>query len=515
MAIDYKTGAAPRGTTEDGIPVFCAYDALVPIAETKPNPMNPNKHTPKQIELLGDIIAATGWRAAITVSKRSGLITKGHGRLAAAQKRGWKSVPVEYQDYASDEEEHADLIADNRIAELASMDTIKLANMLQDMDTGAVPMELTAYGEQEIANIIAAIEGADDTVDDGADKAAEPTAHPFSKRGDLWHLGRHRLLCGDATSESDMTRLMDGKLGRMVHTDPPYGVSFLGTFRKGATFDMIKNDDLAGDELVRKLLAPTFRNYVKFTQDDAAFYIWHSDACHREFEDAMIAAGLDERQIIIWVKNNMAIGHNDYQFAHEPCIYAGKVGNKPAFFGGKGEWTTWKVTMRDVTDMSTTLAGGITLTDGKGHRLFATDKPPKGKKSRHIRMNDGRSVYLTSELAQSTIWEIALAHKAIHPNQKPVEIPARAIENSSEPGDIVLDFFAGSGSTLIAADDLDRLCFCAELDPKYVDAIVRRFHEHNTDAQVTLERDGREILLQDVLDDWNAEREKAVSEKEV
>ena len=130
-------------------------------------------------------------------------------------------------------------------------------------------------------------------------------------------------------------------------------------------------------------------------------------------------------------------------------------------------------------------------------------------------MNDGRSVYLTSELAQSTIWEIALAHKAIHPNQKPVEIPARAIENSSEPGDIVLDFFAGSGSTLIAADDLDRLCFCAELDPKYVDAIVRRFHEHNTDAQVTLERDGREVLLQDVLDDWNAEREKAVSEKEV
>ena len=139
--IDYKSPAEPRGTTADGVPVFCAYDEIAAIRDIRPNPCNPNSHNKKQVRLLGDIIQATGWRAPITVSKRSGLITKGHGRRMAAEAKGWKFAPVEYQDYASEEEEHADLIADNRIAELADLDMGKLMDMVEEMDTGTVPVE--------------------------------------------------------------------------------------------------------------------------------------------------------------------------------------------------------------------------------------------------------------------------------------------------------------------------------------------------------------------------------------
>jgi ParB-like chromosome segregation protein Spo0J len=159
ILIDYKSPAEPRGTTNDGVPVFCAYDEIAAIRDIRPNPGNPNSHNKKQVRLLGDIIQATGWRAPITVSKRSGLITKGHGRRMAAAAMGWKSAPVEYQDYASEEEEHADLIADNRIAELADLDMGKLMDMVEEMDTGIVPVELTGFTEEDLQKIIASMEG--------------------------------------------------------------------------------------------------------------------------------------------------------------------------------------------------------------------------------------------------------------------------------------------------------------------------------------------------------------------
>lgn len=495
--IDYKTEAKPREKTVDGVPVFCAYDKIMPLAQLKPNPGNPNEHSDKQIQLLADIIQATGWRAPITVSKRSGLMTKGHGRRLAALAKRWKEVPVEFQDYATEEEEHADLIADNRIAELANLSTEKLMDMIQEMDDGAVPLEMTGYSDQEIEKMLAALEGADDTEDDAAD-AEQAVEQNFSQPGDLWHLGNHRLICGSATSTEDIDRLMNGRKGRMVHTDPPYGVSFVGSGRGANKFGMIKNDDLRQDDLLNKLLGPAFKNYVRVTEPDAGFYIWHASACRREFEDAMIAAGIVEKQYIIWVKNDFVIGHNDYQWAHEPCFYAEKAGQHAAFFGDRGQWTTWKITVRDAEAMSTTLTGGLTLTDGKGHRLYLTDKPPKGKKTRYIRMKEGRPVYVNADTGQGTVWEAAWEHGAIHPNQKPLELPERAIQNSSEPGDLVLDFFGGSGSTMIAAHRLGRVCYSAELDPKYCDAIVERFHKEAAEAVITCERGGKEYTLDEI-----------------
>ena len=162
--MDYKTNAEPRTVAPDGAAVFCRYDELVEVSALKPNPRNPNRHSDGQIELLAKIIESTGWRAPITVSKRSGLIVKGHGRRMAAIHKGLQYAPVEYQDYATDAEERADLLADNRIAELAEMDEGKLADMIKDIQ-GEISTELAGYTARDIENLLGDVKP--DTVDDG------------------------------------------------------------------------------------------------------------------------------------------------------------------------------------------------------------------------------------------------------------------------------------------------------------------------------------------------------------
>jgi len=203
--IDYATEATPRDLTPDGIPVFCVHDEIVLVEKAIPNPKNPNQHSTEQVRLLGNIIRANGWRAAVTISKRSGFIVKGHGRRLAAISIGSNYLPVDYQEYASAAEEWADLIADNRLAELATMDTAMLVDLINEMDTGEVPVELTGYTEEDLAAIIAALDGADDTVDDKADAVPAPQNIPMSKPGghleprqpqtDMWQRDRQSDYC--------------------------------------------------------------------------------------------------------------------------------------------------------------------------------------------------------------------------------------------------------------------------------------------------------------------------------
>ena len=424
--IDYKSSAPPRAKTPDGCAVYCSFDKIVPIRELKPNPANPNTHGDSQIKLLGDIIESTGWRAPITVSKRSGLIVKGHGRRMAAIHKGLQYAPVEYQDYATDAEERADLLADNRIAELAEMDEGKLADMIKDIQ-GEISTELAGYTAKDIENLLGDVKP--DTVDDGVD-AEEKEFPAVCKPGDLWHLGRHRLLCGSATNEADISRLMGSERAQMVHTDPPYGVSYVSS---SGRFDMIKNDQHHGDDLLQGLLIPAFKNYVKYTTDDAAFYIWFATRSAREFMDAMDAAGIEWTQRIVWVKNQFVLGHEDYEWNDEPCFYGRKSGGrKPPFYGDRSQSTSWRVTARDKNSMATTLSGGVMITDGHGGQLYITDRKPKGKKCRTIRLKDGRSLYLQNPSAQTTTWTVDKDAHIDHPNQKPLELPARAIRNSSK-----------------------------------------------------------------------------------
>lgn len=208
---EYTTAAQPKAYA-DGVPVFCAHDAIVPLKDLRPNPKNPNQHPPEQIKLLASIIRATGWRGPITVSKRSGYIVKGHGRMMAAELGDMAEAPVDYQDYVSEAEELADLTADNRIAELATTDNKLLAEVFADIDTGEIPFMLSGYTEEDYGNIVTALSEALHTEEPKGDPDAEipPPAEPVTKYGDLWILGRHRVLCGDCTHPEDRTLLLDG-----------------------------------------------------------------------------------------------------------------------------------------------------------------------------------------------------------------------------------------------------------------------------------------------------------------
>ena len=194
---NYTTETEPKAWAS-GVPVHCAHDEIVDVAALVPNPKNPNTHPDNQIQLLGRIIRETGWRAPITVSKRSGFIVKGHGRLAAALLEGFKEVPVDYQHYDSEAQEYADLVADNRIAELAEIDQKMLADIFADIDTGEIPLELTGYTEDEVEDIVTALsEALHKDLDDPDDVPEVPEPDQvITQQGDLWILGRHRLLCG-------------------------------------------------------------------------------------------------------------------------------------------------------------------------------------------------------------------------------------------------------------------------------------------------------------------------------
>ena len=306
--------------------------------------------------------------------------------------------------------------------------------------TGLPIVFLSGYTEDEIANLLTAIAGDGDSEADGVDDEVPPPQIPMSRPGDLWLLGEHRVICGSATDRATVERLMDGKLAHCVFTDPPYGVSYVSQSGK---FEMLENDNLTEDSLVQELILPAFRHAVAFTIDDAAFYIWHSSSRRQDFYYAMTAAGLLERQTIIWAKNGIALGHADYQWAHEPCFYCSKGENAPRFFGDRAQHTVWRVTRRESGTMETTISGGITITDGAGSKMHITEKPPKDKKSRYLRVEKGKGVYLYSEGKENTLWEVNRETGTEHPTQKPVELAQRAIENSTQEGEIVLDLFGG------------------------------------------------------------------------
>lgn len=496
---DWRTEAEPRAVTPEGVPVFCAYDELAPIGKCVPNPGNPNTHPPKQIALLAAIIKGQGWRKPITISRRSGFVVAGHGRLEAAQLLGASVVPVEYQQYATEAEEYADLMADNRIAELAEMNTSALADMLQSMDTGEMPLEMSGYTADDLEELLNALGGLDDTENKGEDSVPPPRNIPMTHVGDIWHLGQHRLICGDSTKPETLQALMGEERAQCVNTDPPYGISLDGGGGHGKRQKeqikengMIANDELTDDDLMARLLIPAFKNAMKYSKPDAAFYIYHATDTRRDFEDAMTAAGLIEKQYLIWLKNNHNLSGTDYLRDFEPIFYAEKAGHTAKWCGDRSNNTCWKVTLREDAGMATTLSGGVVLTDGAGGKVYMTEKPPKGKKVQYLRVQKDESAFLYPEEKQGAVWEVAHETARFHPTQKPVELALKAIMNSSDPGDVVLDMFGGSGFTLIGAEMAERQARIVELDPTYCDGIVRRYVAYTGNAGVTCTRDGQE-----------------------
>lgn len=429
-----KPDTKPR-THADGIPVYCAYDEIVSVDQLRPNPKNPNKHPQDQIEKLGKIIRGNGWRNLITVSTRSGLIVKGHGRLLTAQLEELKEVPVEYQNYESEEAELADLTADNRIAELAEMDSKMLADIFADIDTGAIDFELSGYSEEEYKDIATALSEAVHNEVNDPDAVIEPPADPISKRGDIWILGgRHRVMCGDSTSEKDKAALLNGEMPQILLTDPPYcsggfqesgkGVGSIGTDRKGG------NPTIANDTLSTRGYQSLMRNVLDNITPLVA-YIFTDWRMWINLFDVTEAAGFGVRNMIVWNKKTPGMGQG-WRTQHELIMYGQRT---------KAKWDNHK---------------------GYGNVL-----------------------------------EISRSGNELHPTQKPVELIEMLLDNT-EWLEGVYDPFAGSGTTLIAAEAKGQKAYCMELTPEYTDTIVKRWIRATGSNNVKCIRNGEQLSREEI-----------------
>ena len=406
------------------VPVYCAHDKIVPVGEIKPNPKNPNHHPEEQIELLAKIIKTQGWRAPVTVSTLSGLVVRGHGRLMAAQRLGLDCVPVDFQHYSCYDAELADLLADNKIAELAEIDNKMLAEVFQDIDPNAIDMDITGYTEEEYNEIVSAL--MDATAAPGEldpDEAVEVQEKAVSRLGDIWLMGKHRLMCGDSTNLATAARLMNGHTANMVFTDPPYGYKYQSNFReKTPKFDVIENDDKILD----------FMPSVKSFCSGFVFICTMWKTLHEWLP--LFKEYFELTNMVIWYKPGGGLGDLKHTFSTDYEIVL--VANNGATITGKRIGCVWTVDRDNV-------------------------------------------------------------NKYDHPTQKPVGLPTIAIENTTSRNDIVLDFFGGSGSTLIACEQLHRTCYMMELDPRYVDVIVKRYIGVTGKTDVVLLRDGKEIPVEE------------------
>ncbi|MGB8297060.1 MAG: site-specific DNA-methyltransferase, partial [Polyangia bacterium] len=322
----------------------------------------------------------------------------------------------------------------------------------------------------KILNRLADAHGDDDAGADEISIADKLQAKYGVKVGQLWRLGEHRIFCGSCTEAASWKVLMGTDRGQLVHTDPPYGVDY-----EDAAGQTIKNDKLKQDALA-KLIRQGLGHAVHFTHPDAAFYIWHASPTRRDFEFALDQVGLTERQYITWVKDSFNLGRADYHWQTEPCFYAEKAGQRAKWYGDRAQGTVWRIRALPSDGTAIAIASGILLTDGEQAQLYIQAEKPKAAKARHLRVLPDHPAVL-ADRATSTAWEISRDARKdyAHPNQKPTGLARIAIQNSSKEGDIVIDQFSGSGSTLIACEMTGRRARAMDLEPKWVAVAIERW----------------------------------------
>lgn len=434
---------------------------IVELKDLRPWEKNPRgSHA---VEAIAKSIEAFGYLAPIIVQRGTMRILAGHGRYQALLSKGYQSVPVVVAD-VTDEQATLYTLADNKLGEISVWDEQLLQEIVQGLTMAS--MALTGFGEDELREILKGVQE-EPAVD--VDEVLEPIPQAVTAPGDLWQLGAHRLLCGDSTKEASYKALMGEDHATLVFTDPPYGVDY-----KAKKYDLIANDELKGDHLM-SFLAQAFVLARTWATRRAAFYIWHASATREDFAWAMKAAGLIERQYLIWVKPSITLGHADYHWQHEPCFYAAQEGASPEYFGDRTQGTVWQIGERQGGRLRYQLGQGVLVSTG-GREVYVTPAAPRGRKVRRVRLAPGQQAELATEIVGGDCWFVGRDTAMEHPTQKPVELARRAIENSTRlPGDVVLDPFSGSGSTLLAAEVTGRRCRGLELSPQYCDVIVRRW----------------------------------------
>ena len=386
-------------------------------------------NNPRNNDGAVDAVAASirefGFKVPVIVDGDN-VIVAGHTRVKAARKLGMSAVPCIIADDLTPEQIRAFRLADNKVCELAGWEIEKLGKELSEID---MDMSVFGFDAVEFEEFSEVCEDEIPDVDEEGD--------PITKLGDIWQLGRHRLMCGDSTSVESIAVLMDGALADMILTDPPYNVAYEGRTKDKLA---IMNDNM-GDESFRAFLQDAFCAGDSALKKGGAFYIWHADSEGFNFRYACKAVGWEVRQCLIWNKNTLVLGRQDYQWKHEPCLYGWKSGASHYF-----------VKNRKLTTV---------LNDGVDIDVMTSDE---------LRQ-------LIREITEpsTVINENKPTRNGEHPTMKPVGLLSRQIRNSSRIGEKVLDLFGGSGSTLVACEQLDRVCYTMELDPKYCDVIIKRW----------------------------------------
>ena len=379
----------------------------IEIEKLIPYARNSRTHSDEQVAQIAASIKEFGWTNPILVDGEAGIIA-GHGRLAAARKLGLKKIPVIELSHLSPTQKKALIIADNKLALNAGWDNDMLALEFEELELEGFDLALTGFDEKEIDALTP------EQINEGlTDEDAVPDVpdEPKTKLGDIYQLGKHRLMCGDSCSVTDMEKLCDGQLVDMWLTDPPYNVAY-----EGKTKDALKiQNDSMGNDQFRQFLRDAYVTADTVMKAGAVFYIWHADSEGYNFRGAAQDAGWKVRQCLIWKKSTMVMGRQDYHWKHEPCLYGWKEG-----------------------------AGHLWATDRKQTTILEFDKPSRNGE---------------------------------HPTMKPVALFEYQMLNNTKGGDIVLDSFGGSGTTLLAAEKNGRYSRLMELDPKYCDVIVKRWEE--------------------------------------
>jgi DNA modification methylase len=436
----------------------------IELQKLKANPDNPRKHSERQIAEIQKSLAMFGQYRPIIVDTKNTILA-GHGLVEAMRQAGMTEGEVIRYTGLSDSQKKKLMLADNQLQKMGDDDQDMIDAILRELEDDYVPGfdpdVIKALREDEQREDETRIEEEEEIDEDGE----------WLEYGDIFLLGDHRLMLGDSTMPADVQGLMI-RPAQLVFTDPPYGVDYQSEAQGG-----IEGDDLRDDELLANLLIPAMKNAVANSLSSAAFYVWHASVTRRDFEEALDAAGLEEKQYIVWVKPSFVMGRADYHWQHEPCFYAQKAGESARYIGDRKQATIWKI--GNIQGESTiSLANGLRFSDGEGHEVFIRSKAPKNAKYRLIRLKPGESVYV-QDGPNTDSWEISPDSRKeyIHPTQKPTALAKKAIRNHLERGEIVCDLFAGSGSTLMAAEETERVCYAMDYDPKFVARIIRRWEE--------------------------------------
>lgn len=460
-------------------------DEIISLEELIADPENARVHTPRNVGMIEDLLRELGAGRSILIDENN-VILAGNATWEAALQAGFKRVRViedDGQTLTAVRRPNLDkrgkrrmAVGDNRAGELSEWDVDQMAALHEDKDNVLKGL----FSNKEIEKILD--QGRRQTEPEGLGEdiggLEELRAKWGTEAGQLWVIPsktskgkQHRLLCADCRDHEAWVRLMGGEKAQCVFTDPPYGVEYHGEAHNAIPFPTIASDTLTGDKLI-EFLRLAFVELERAAADDAGFYIWHAWATRDEFSMALKSAGLIERQYIIWAKNIHTVGHSDYQWAHEPAFYAGKAGQSVAWFGGRGKLTVWRASLGWADSPRITVGNGIVLSDGQGGSVAVMTKGPKGKAMRRFTLTRPLEVELDN--GATTVWEVAREPGIMHPTNKPVELAVRAYENSSRPGDIVIDGFTGSGGAALGAEAIGRVFRGMELEPTYIAVTLER-----------------------------------------